>query len=75
MKGYFFTFGSSHKTAQGESLLGYYVKMDIENLTLARIRMQNLRGRKWAFVYPMSDLERQVKEYGLKERTLDEVAL
>lgn len=71
---YFFTFGSSHFTEDGECLLKSYVLLE-GDFEECRSQMVDARGAIWAFQYPASDLDRQKEAYGLKPKTLEEVRI
>lgn len=71
--GWFFTFGFGHKTADGRSLASCYIVVPDPDWGRARMEMARMRGTVWAFQYPMSELQGQVDQFGLREVTEEEL--
>jgi hypothetical protein len=70
--GWFFTFGYGH-TLNGVSLLGRYLIVREPDPDKARAIMVATRGVHWSFQYPLAELEEQIREFGLKEITVEEL--
>ena len=68
---YYFTFGSNHLDANGNSLGNKYVKLVAENEGAARERMVNHRGPAWCTSYPEKTFLPLNEKFPLTEVSLE----
>lgn len=71
---FYFTFGSSQRTARGEGLLNKFVCLE-GGFAETRAAMHEARGPKWAFQYSETEFAGQPEKYGLVEVPLEYVTL
>lgn len=72
-KSYIFTFGYNHLDKNGETLENCFVCID-GSYGVARQKLVDARGNKWAFQYESAELA-GVNEFSLKLVSLEDVTL
>lgn len=60
--GWFITFGF------GSEWANHYYRLKSKDYLTARDEAFSTFGRNWAFMYPIEDLQDQIKRFGIKER-------
>jgi hypothetical protein len=53
----------------GSEHANQYALLQTHDYGAARVEAFERFGRAWAFMYPITDLETQITQYGIKERT------
>lgn len=60
------TFGYAHSDPQG-LLIKSYLKVSAPTELMARIKVHEKVGARWAFIYPAEEFASQIREYELTE--------
>lgn len=74
MKTYYFTYGSNHKDAKGQTLGKSFTPITAFSPATARAEIVRARGDQWAFVYYSSE-EAGIDTFHLYFRSLESVTL